>query len=53
MRNYKAVVTEQTSSTFGKVFATTKSNTYKGMNKEEFYEAVKDNQCFTFEVVEF
>lgn len=53
MKNFKAVVTEKTSPTFGKVFATTKSDTYKGMNKEEFYETVKDNQCFTFEVVEF
>lgn len=53
MKNYKAVVIEKTSPFFGKVFATTKSNTYKCMCKEEFYEAIKYNQCFTFEILEF
>lgn len=53
MIEFKAIVIEKTSPTFGKVFATTKSNSYKGMNKEEFYEAVKYNQCFTFEIIEF
>lgn len=53
MKNYKAVVIEVNSPYLGKIFATTKSNTYKGMSKKEFYEAVKDNQCFTFEIIEF
>lgn len=53
MKNYKAVVTEKTSPEFGKTFANTKMGKLRGMNKEEFYEAVKDNQCFTFEIIEF
>lgn len=54
MKNYKAVVTEKTSNTFGKSFANTKTpnTSYKGMNKQEFTEAIKYNQCFSFEVVE-
>ena len=54
MKNYKAVVTEKTSSNFGKTFANTKTpnTSYKGMNKQEFTEAIKYNQCFSFEVVE-
>jgi len=54
MKNYKAVITEKTSVNFGKTFASTKGSLkYYGMNKEEFYQAVKYNQCFNFEIIEF
>lgn len=54
MKNFKAVVTEKTSSEFGKSFANTKTpnSRYKGMSKLEFAEAVKYNQCYSFEVIE-
>lgn len=52
MTIFKATVTEKTSPSFGKVFATTKIGQYKGMGKEEFYAAIRYNQSYTFEVVE-
>lgn len=54
MENYKAVISEKTYANFGKTFASTKGSLkYYGMNKEEFYQAVKYNQCFNFEIIEF
>jgi hypothetical protein len=52
MKTYIAIVTEKTSPTFGQIFANTKNGQYKGMSKEEFYNAVRYNQCFTFEIKE-
>lgn len=52
MTNYTAIVTEKNSPNFGKSFANTKIGQYKGLSKDEFYNAVRYNQIYTFEIKE-
>ena len=53
MKNYKAVITEETSAEKGMVVANTKSSLqYKGMTKEEFTEATKYISAYRIEIVE-
>lgn len=54
MAHFKAVITEKTASSFGESFANTKipHSKYKGMSRNEFYEAVKYQTCYSFEIVE-
>jgi hypothetical protein len=53
--NYKAIVTERTSPSFGQMVANTKTpnSKYKGMTKEQFTEATKYISCFTISIIEF
>ena len=53
MKNYKAIITEETSAQKGQIVANTKSSSkYKGMTKEQFTEATKNISVYTIEIVE-
>ena len=49
---YVAVVTDPKTTNCGKLFANTKSGPYKGLSKAAFYDAVKYNQVYSFEIRE-
>lgn len=51
MKQFKAIITEKGPQQ-GQVVANTKNGQYKGMNKEQFAAALKNNICFTFEIKE-
>lgn len=49
----KAVNNEKTSNEFGQIISTNKIGTNKGLNLIEFTEAVKNQTCYSFDVLEF
>jgi hypothetical protein len=50
MTHYKAIITEKGSQQ-GQVIGNTKIGKYKGMNKKQFEDAVKNSICFSFKIV--
>lgn len=53
MKYLKAINIEKTSVDYGKIISTNKTGTNKGLNKEDFIEAVYNQQCYSFKVEEF
>lgn len=53
MKYLLAINSEKTSNDYGQIISSNKFGSNKGLNKADFIEAVKNQQCFSFRIEEF
>lgn len=53
MKYLLAINSEKTSKDYGQIISSNKFGTNKGLNLEEFKEAVSNQQCYSFIIEEF